>query len=191
MTQLTDVQIAQYANAAGIRNAGLPISVAVAIAESDGKTDAVNTKGNTPPSRDRGVWQINDYWHSEVSDAEAFDPAQAAIETARITKNGTNWHEWATYNHGTYLKYMDRGRAAAAIVTGNPFILTRYLRKGMTGADVAACQTKVGVKSDGDFGPLTEQAVRDWQHTFFTFHLDSDGIVGPLTCRSFNWTWKG
>jgi peptidoglycan hydrolase-like protein with peptidoglycan-binding domain len=188
VTQLTDVQIARYAYNAGIRDAGLPIAVAVALAESNGQTDAVNVTGNTPPSRDRGVWQINDYWHPEVSDAEAFDPARAAIETSRITNNGADWHQWATYNHGSYLKYMDRGRMAAQQVTGSPVVLSRYLRKGMTGSDVAAAQLKVGARRDGDFGPATEQAVKNWQRAH---RLDDDGVVGPLTARSFGWTWRG
>jgi peptidoglycan hydrolase-like protein with peptidoglycan-binding domain len=34
---------------------------------------------------------------------------------------------------------------------------------------------------DGDFGPLTEQAVRDFQASE---DIDSDGIVGPITWRT-------
>lgn len=38
-----------------------------------------------------------------------------------------------------------------------------------------------GLKVDGDFGPKTETAVKNWQRFF---HLGVDGIVGPQTWRS-------
>ena len=42
--------------------------------ESKFNSNAVNTQGNTPKgSRDRGIMQISDYWHKEVSDEQAFD----------------------------------------------------------------------------------------------------------------------
>jgi peptidoglycan hydrolase-like protein with peptidoglycan-binding domain len=54
----------------------------------------------------------------------------------------------------------------------------RVLRKGMTGADVAAWQAIVGVTADGIFGTDTETATKAWQ----TAHgLDADGVVGPQT----------
>jgi peptidoglycan hydrolase-like protein with peptidoglycan-binding domain len=191
MTHLTDVQVARYAKNAGFHDLGLVISIAICLAESGGVTDAVNITGNKPKtSRDRGLWQINDYWHPEVSDAEAFDAAQNARETFRISKSGTDWHEWATYNHGTYLKngYIERARIAAAIVEGGPFVLRRLLKNGVKGEDVMILQAKVKVTQDGDFGPKTEAAVKAWQRAH---HLDPDGIVGPLTARSLGWAWAG
>ncbi|WP_277452671.1 peptidoglycan-binding protein [Janibacter sp. DB-40] len=49
---------------------------------------------------------------------------------------------------------------------------------GDTGAAVAAAQSLVSVTEDGDFGPVTEQAVRDVQSVFLP---PADGIVGPRT----------
>jgi len=47
-------------------------------------------------STDRGIWQINDHWHKEVSDAQAFDPTQATIAAYRISAGFTDFHQWAT-----------------------------------------------------------------------------------------------
>lgn len=58
------------------------------------------------------------------------------------------------------------------------------IRRGDTGDAVRLAQHLLGhfgfnVTVDGDFGPLTEQAVRDFQEFWGT--LVVDGIVGPLT----------
>ena len=116
-THLSDKQIAQYArNNGGLHGNGLVISIAVALAESQGWTKAVLI--NTDCSRDRGVWQINSKWHSEVSDAQAFNPATCAQQAARISSNGTNWTPWTTYNNGAYNQFMSRARTAASQVGG-------------------------------------------------------------------------
>jgi peptidoglycan hydrolase-like protein with peptidoglycan-binding domain len=52
------------------------------------------------------------------------------------------------------------------------------LRRGMKGAHVLELQKKLGVRADGDFGPVTEAAVRAFQRQAT---LVPDGIVGPKT----------
>jgi len=52
------------------------------------------------------------------------------------------------------------------------------LRRGAKGDLVEEIQAKVGAKVDGDFGPKTEAAVRQFQREH---GLVPDGIVGPLT----------
>ena len=116
-THLSDKQIAQYArNNGGLHGNGLVISIAVALAESQGWTKAVLI--NTDCSRDRGVWQINSKWHSEVSDDQAFNPVTCAQQTARISSNGTDWTPWTTYQNGAYNQFMSRARTAASQVGG-------------------------------------------------------------------------
>jgi hypothetical protein len=115
-THLSDKQIAQYARNAGLHGNGLVISIAVALAESQGWTKALLI--NTDCSRDRGVWQINSRWHSEVSDAQAFNPATCAQAAARISSNGSDWSPWTTYINGAYQQYMSRARTAASQVGG-------------------------------------------------------------------------
>src|SRR5215216_3301425 len=55
------------------------------------------------------------------------------------------------------------------------------LRAGSQGDLVAHVQTKLGVASDGIFGPQTDAAVRKYQ---LSAGLDVDGIVGPNTWSS-------
>ena len=52
------------------------------------------------------------------------------------------------------------------------------LKNGSTGLDVIVLQKKLGITPDGDFGPITEKAVKTFQ---FTHGLAADGIVGPKT----------
>jgi peptidoglycan hydrolase-like protein with peptidoglycan-binding domain len=53
------------------------------------------------------------------------------------------------------------------------------LRRGSKGEDVRTLQRVIGgLVIDGDFGPITEQAVRKFQHEN---ELSIDGIVGPMT----------
>lgn len=52
------------------------------------------------------------------------------------------------------------------------------LKRGLNGAPVKRLQEKLGIAADGDFGPGTEQAVRDFQQQN---GLAVDGIAGPDT----------
>ena len=52
------------------------------------------------------------------------------------------------------------------------------LKIGSKGEDVKKLQTKLGLKSDGAFGPRTEAAVKKWQNDN---GLTSDGLVGEGT----------
>jgi hypothetical protein len=49
---------------------------------------------------DRGILQFNSYWHKDVSDACAFNPACAFQQAYRVSQNGTNFSSWATYKNG-------------------------------------------------------------------------------------------
>jgi peptidoglycan hydrolase-like protein with peptidoglycan-binding domain len=52
------------------------------------------------------------------------------------------------------------------------------VRRGDKGQDVKLIQGLVGARVDGDFGPLTETAVKAWQGRN---GLSADGVVGPKT----------
>lgn len=52
------------------------------------------------------------------------------------------------------------------------------LKRGLKGAPVKRLQTKLGIEADGDFGPGTERALRDFQASH---DLAVDGIAGPDT----------
>jgi len=52
------------------------------------------------------------------------------------------------------------------------------LKKGLSGEPVRRLQAKLGVKADGEFGPGTEKALKDWQSKN---GLAADGVAGPDT----------
>lgn len=107
MSTYTPAQIAAVvAHAGGSTSAKQQaVAVAIALAESGGKTDARNSFGNSH-GIDRGLWQINSFYHPEVSDAVADNPESAAREVFRISKGFRDWHEWSTYKSGAYLGQM-------------------------------------------------------------------------------------
>jgi peptidoglycan hydrolase-like protein with peptidoglycan-binding domain len=197
VTQLTDLQLAEVAAGAGFTDVGLELAIAVALAESGGRTDAVNTTGNHPASRDRGLWQINSYWHPEVTDPQAFNPQQCAAAAFRISSHGQDWRPWSTFNSGSYRAFVTRARRAAGLVAGVPTIrrLLLVANPYQVGADVAAVQRLVGLGSysgalgvDSTYGPWTAQHVAQWQSAH---GLNADGIFGPKSTAAAGWIWAG
>ncbi len=59
--------------------------------------------------------------------------------------------------------------------------IPRSMRRGDRGADVAALQAALGVRPDGEFGPVTEAAVRLFQADR---GLVVDGIAGAMTIEA-------
>ena len=57
----------------------------------------------------------------------------------------------------------------------------RTIRKGSTGEDVKRLQAALHVFIDGDFGPKTEAALKNFQ---MAIGLVADGICGPMTWAS-------
>jgi hypothetical protein len=66
------------------------LAVRVALCESglDPKAKHLNPDGTI----DRGLYQWNDYWHPEVSDADAYDPEKATRLFCKAVREGhLNW----------------------------------------------------------------------------------------------------
>jgi peptidoglycan hydrolase-like protein with peptidoglycan-binding domain len=61
--------------------------------------------------------------------------------------------------------------------SGKP-ALDEWLRRGSTGPNVVYLQGALGIKQDGQFGPITERSVRQFQQQN---GILIDGIVGPIT----------
>lgn len=116
MPRYTALQIGQVAYAAGLRGDALAKSIAIAIAESSGRTDVVNLIGAT------GLWQINEpVWRSAdpAFTIEGLkDPQTNARAMMLISKNGTNWHPWSTYNVGAHLIWMSTANKVVAQLKG-------------------------------------------------------------------------
>merc|ERR1712170_184057 len=84
-------------------------AVAVAMAESRGDCSAQYVNG--PGSIDRGLWQINSYWHPECSDSCAYSCSCNAGCAVNVWKS-SGWSAWATYNNGLHSKYMNDAAVA-------------------------------------------------------------------------------
>jgi hypothetical protein len=110
--KLSDLQIALVANQAGFTGANLGIAVAVALAESGGNTDAVNT-ANSDGSTDRGLFQINSV-HSDLLSSGQWNNPNDNARMAYSVWHGQGWQGWSTYNNGKYLLFLSRGKAAAS-----------------------------------------------------------------------------
>lgn len=123
MTKLSAEQIARHAYAAGFRGQGLTTAVAVALAESGGRTTAHNA---TPPDDSYGLWQINmlgalgperrRQYHLK-SDDQLFDADTNARVANRISGDGHDFTPWSTYTNGAYKHHLTAARKAAQDVT--------------------------------------------------------------------------
>jgi hypothetical protein len=96
------MQMMDYARQAGFSGTSQAIIVAIAEAESGGNT---LIRGRSDP-QDRGVLQINAFWHGEVSDNCAFDPACSFREAFRISDSGTDFSQWNTFKNGDYKQFL-------------------------------------------------------------------------------------
>ncbi len=97
-------QAAVYALEAGFTGDAVQTILAIAITESGFRPLANNI--DSDGSIDRGILQLNSHWHIEVSDAAAYDPAQAFKEAYRISSNESNFNSWNTYKSGAYKAHL-------------------------------------------------------------------------------------
>lgn len=116
--KLTMEGVAAAAKSAGFSGESLAIAIAVAMAESGGRS--VTSAPNSDGSYDRGLWQINSV-HTQYDAARLISDvnynAQAAWE---ISGGGVNWSPWYTYegaapHNGSYKQFMDAARQIAGV----------------------------------------------------------------------------
>jgi hypothetical protein len=107
-----------------VKNAGVPCTgeriataVAVAKAESGFRPQITNTVGNAH-GIDRGLFQINSYWHPEVSATCALSASCNTRQAVRISRVATRWTEWWTWKNGKHIPFMTSARAAQRSVCG-------------------------------------------------------------------------
>ena len=111
---LTAPELAQWAIQGGFKGDDVATAVAVALAESSGKTQAKHAVGDG--SYDLGPWQINSHWHADLL---AKYPAWWSVDNAVMaftvkTQSARGWGDWTTYRTGAYLLYLPQAKAAAA-----------------------------------------------------------------------------
>lgn len=85
-----------------------------------------------------------------------------------------------------YWIYQYQGDALGWPGFSNTVDVNRFhsVAKGVDGDIVKWIQRRVGASDDGEFGPLTESAVKTFQDAH---HLLDDGIVGPQTFAALCW----
>ncbi|WP_330277480.1 FG-GAP-like repeat-containing protein [Lentzea sp. NBC_00516] len=97
---------------AGFTGETLVVAVAVGMAESRCDPSARYVNSDSHNSVDRGLWQINDYWHPEVSDTCAYNAQCNANAARKIYDQADGWTPWSTYKSGRYKQFVDDARAA-------------------------------------------------------------------------------
>lgn len=192
MSTLSPEQIADVARSAGFKGAGLERAVAVALAESGGRTD-VTSPPNRDGSRDRGLWQINSRWHREVSDRDAYNPAAAARAAYRISAHGSNFSPWSTWNNGSAQKQLPRTRQAIgrATLTGG----TGGTSSGPTGGLTPNANGVFSIPSPGELwqygkGPLLNNpdgALLGLGGGLITGPLDSIKAMTAFVVKAYEW----
>lgn len=70
------------------KDAGVDPDLAVRVAECESGLDSKAVHINPDGSKDRGLFQINDKWHPNVSDEAAFNPITATQFFCRAVKGG-------------------------------------------------------------------------------------------------------
>jgi hypothetical protein len=98
MTTLNASQIAEAARAGGFSEAQIPIAVAVALAESGGRTDARLTSSVEDSI---GLWQINTKAHPQFDKVRLTEAVYNA-QAAHSVWAGSGWGAWTTYTSGKY-----------------------------------------------------------------------------------------
>lgn len=131
---MTDIDLAHAAYAAGFRNEGLRTFLAIEMDEcrnvgpdGDSTQETDDTRGRTDlppgvsPEYSVGPAQINLLAHPECIEFDARLYVGAAFYGRAISKGGTDFSPWSTYQDGSYRDYL--ARADAAIATAIPEIL--------------------------------------------------------------------
>ncbi|MFD7907496.1 transglycosylase SLT domain-containing protein [Kitasatospora sp. NPDC059747] len=160
---------AQVAKQAGFSRDTLVTAIAVAMAESHCNPQAshVNSNGTV----DYGLWQINTV-HPQAQDPNCrFDPQCNANAAWEISKHGTNFCPWSTYDsticttwvhNNAYRTYLAAAQAAAARVSGG-------------GSASLAGDGRASVVSDSADGTLTA-----WHNAagFAQMPFDTSAVIG-------------
>lgn len=93
-----------------------PIFVAIALAESGGRTDARGGP-NSNGTYDNGLWQINDVHKDLLSQYDWKNPTDNfRMAVILYTNRGGKFVDWSTYKNGAYAAFMTQATTA----WGNP-----------------------------------------------------------------------
>jgi hypothetical protein len=111
MSIVSYIALAEILNTAGFP-AGTSQAEGLAICQAESGRDPNAKHVNTDGSIDRGIWQINDKAHPDVSDATAFDPVLSTRAALSISKGGTDYGPWSTFTNGAYKAHLEAAKVA-------------------------------------------------------------------------------
>ena len=122
----------------GFPAGALDMAAAIAMAESGGDPGAVGDGGTS-----FGLWQVHVPAHPEYTAQELLDPTENARAALAISRGGSDWTPWSTFNNGAYRRYLRAGAAtqwrlvgaalgAIALVTGAVVFALRLERSPKT-----------------------------------------------------------
>jgi len=114
MTQLSPADVGMVVKDAGFSGSSAQQMTAIALAESGGRTDAVSKTG------DYGLFQINLASHPDVTQACALDPVCAASKAFAISKQGTDFGPWTTFQQGVYQQFMAQASQGLSALLAAP-----------------------------------------------------------------------
>ncbi len=153
MAKLGMPEIAKLAHNAGIKKfEALRDAIAIAMAESSGRTDARNTNPtiiNAEWGPAIGLWQIHSRKPEEGKgtsrDASRLtDPAFNAASMFQISNGGTNWGPWQGYRSAQYFLALPQAASAARAELGTGDVVDDALN-GAPGAIQGAVDATQGV----------------------------------------------
>jgi hypothetical protein len=191
MATLTPEQIGKYAWNAGFgRDAPtLARAIAVAMAESGGRTDAHNGNAGTGDNS-YGLWQINMIGSMGparrkqfgISSNEAlFDPQTNANAAWKVSNEGRNWTPWSVFKNGTYTKHIPAAeQAAKAVIAGTGGVAN--FAYNMPGADLArGLGQQVGEATSGlDIGGRITASVNALTGSMFKAGINVGAVLLAL-----------
>ena len=95
--------------------------VAIALAESGGYEHATNLVDDDPDamaylSLDIGMWQVNTYWHPDLTIRNSYTPETQIVYVERLAKKkdewGYDWDLWVTWKNGAAQDRLGEARNA-------------------------------------------------------------------------------
>lgn len=152
------------------------MAISIAWEESNGNPNAV---GDNKTSKDHGVFQINDYHHSEVNGIDKYD-VDANVKLAAEIQSKRGWSEWNTkdkamgnlssslFDAKNYIKtgVKDASAKYANFKTATYDKSMGSFNKGIKSDDsLKEFQRFLGVKDDGMYGPITDAAAKSFFST--------------------------
>ena len=113
-------RLAVAARTVGVPDDQVVTAVAVGLAESGGRPDAVNDQ-NWDGSVDRGAWQINSV-HARFDPGRLLELGYNAEAMFDVSGGGVNWEPWVAFTSGAWLDHLGAAQAVAgcAVVDGDP-----------------------------------------------------------------------